>query len=316
MSVIVGGQSQTATNQYAIVPQTSGPQGPAGAQGQQGIAGPAGPQGPAGNDGAVGPMGPQGPQGLAGANGAPGAQGPAGATGPQGPAGTPADPSALAALQGTVNQLNSNLTNVQLLNQYVTVDPSATVVNGVIDPHVYFHGVNVHIIDGSGSTVDNDVSDSGGLAIGLGNLIIGYNEDPGNLATGDRGGSHNLILGQYNRFTMKSFGGLITGSSNILNAAESSILSGSQNTINSYGSSILSGLQNTINSVGASNMYGIGIVGGYQNTANGTLSVVVGGRNNNTPAEGEVLLGGQYFSLIHGYSIGPSPDTATGTWTP
>ena len=56
---------------------------------------------------------------------------------------------------------------------------------------VFFTGVNVHIVSGSGST------DDGGTLSGLGNLILGYNALGNDLGAGDvRTGSHNLVLGR------------------------------------------------------------------------------------------------------------------------
>jgi hypothetical protein len=64
----------------------------------------------------------------------------------------------------------------------VSVDPNSE--DGVNGPNIIFKGANIHIV-GSGTTNDN------GNPTGLGNLIIGYDEDPtsvgGNpLAAGDR----------------------------------------------------------------------------------------------------------------------------------
>ena len=63
-----------------------------------------------------------------------------------------------AALQG---QLAAVRTNPALaLGPFVSVDPNPEV--GVAGPNVIFHGVNVHIVSGSGTTND------GGTALGLG----------------------------------------------------------------------------------------------------------------------------------------------------
>jgi uncharacterized phage infection (PIP) family protein YhgE len=55
---------------------------------------------------------------------------------------------------------------------------------------VYFTACNVHVISGSGAT--------DGAVNGLGNLIVGYNEDAATLGAegpSARGGSHNLVVG-------------------------------------------------------------------------------------------------------------------------
>jgi hypothetical protein len=106
-----------------------------------------------------------------------------------------------------VAALQSN--NVIQLDPYVSVDPNPE--NGVIGPNVIFKGANIHIVSGSGSTNDD------GNPTGLGNLIIGYDETgPHALDPGDRGGSHNLIIGTFHKFTTLAFGGLIAGSSNVI----------------------------------------------------------------------------------------------------
>ena len=59
---------------------------------------------------------------------------------------------------------------------------------------ITFSGVNVRIVNGTGSTE--------GAVNGLGNLIVGYNEErtsPG--YENDRSGSHNIVVGNWNNFT-------------------------------------------------------------------------------------------------------------------
>jgi hypothetical protein len=82
----------------------------------------------------------------------------------------------VAALQKQVTTLQTQLTAVQS-NKAFGLGPFVSVVSGLVDgvngPHIYFTGANIHIVSGSGSTDDN------GNPLGLGNLIIGYDEDPG-----------------------------------------------------------------------------------------------------------------------------------------
>jgi len=80
-----------------------------------------------------------------------------------------------ADLQNEVTSLQSQLATVQsnhalLLGPFVSVDPNPEL--GVIGPNIIFSGANIHIVSGSGSTNDNF------NFTGLGNLIIGYDEDP------------------------------------------------------------------------------------------------------------------------------------------
>ena len=70
------------------------------------------------------------------------------------------------------------------LAQFVRVEEGP--LDGLIGPHVIFEGANVHIRSGAGAT--DDGSAGGGALTGLGNLVIGYNEPPSELAVGDRAG--------------------------------------------------------------------------------------------------------------------------------
>jgi hypothetical protein len=69
----------------------------------------------------------------------------------------------------------------------------------VAGPHIIISGANLHLVSGSGATNDGDEP------LGLGNLIIGYNEGPAEagspLNPGQRGGSHNVVIGPYHKFT-------------------------------------------------------------------------------------------------------------------
>lgn len=120
----------------------------------------------------------------------------------------------LSSLEGKVTTLQTQLAAVRsnpalALGPFVSVDPNPEV--GVIGPNITFSGANIHIVSGSQATDDH------GNPTGLGNLIIGYDEDPNlpltgdstsfgipimqlpggpsPLLPGDRGGSHNLVIG-------------------------------------------------------------------------------------------------------------------------
>lgn len=157
--------------------------------------------------------------------------------------------SALTALQQTVTQLQTNLTNaddeitslqteVTDLNDLIATLDSSSLNNRVIQlesnpilalkdfiqlrqtdpqrPVVEFRNANVQITNGLGITNATN---------GLGNLIIGYNEEPAGYLAEDRVGSHNLVLGREHRYA--SYTGLIAGRGNTINGAESSITAGS-----------------------------------------------------------------------------------------
>jgi hypothetical protein len=76
--------------------------------------------------------------------------------------------SEMVQLQKQVEILQAN--KVLALAPFVTVGPNPE--NGVRGPHITFSGVNIRLVNGSGTTHDN------GTPIVLGNLIIGYDEVP------------------------------------------------------------------------------------------------------------------------------------------
>jgi hypothetical protein len=109
---------------------------------------------------------------------------------------------------------------------------------------------------------------------------------PSPLSPGDRGGSHNLVIGGGNRFTQAAFGGLVTGE---------------RNTIKSFGASVSGGFNNTASDLFAS------VSGGVQNIASGRFaSVSGGGRNGAGPSSGGSVSGG--------YRSDPTPPVSTRPW--
>jgi trimeric autotransporter adhesin len=234
-----------------------------------------------------------------------------------------------ATLQSQLAAVQSN--HALLLGPFVSVDPNPEI--GVMGPNIIFSGANIHIVSGSGATNDN------GNATGLGNLIIGYDEDPAAspiinvpLKPGDRGGSHNLIIGGFNRFTRAAFGGLVAGENNSISNEGTVVIAGQINTASgpfaSVGggefntasgdlSSVTGGLENTASgnlcsvSGGQSNtangFVGASVVGGEANIASGILATVTGGFRNTANGYHTVVLGGQNISDNKDLSIAPNP---------
>ena len=138
-------------------------------------------------------------------------------------------------------------------------------LNGVVSYNantkaVSFTGANVYIVNGLGDTQTTN---------GLGNLIVGYNEQGGyatqpfcpaggqfsNKAscqasgnTWDDGstqwqtGSHNVIIGQGHSFT--SFGGLVGGLANVINRDCAAVSGGWQNLASGFVASVSGGNYN------------------------------------------------------------------------
>jgi uncharacterized protein YlxW (UPF0749 family) len=220
-----------------------------------------------------------------------------------------------AKLQNEVNSLQTsnttlqnqlaNAKNVLALDPFVCVDPNPEI--GVIGPNITFTGANIHIVSGSGSTDDKGTPFGNGTPRGLGNLIIGYDEDPKNyfdsspagnlpLSPGDRGGSHNLVIGAANRFTQAAFGSLIVGTANTIKGYGASVSGGFSNTASGPFASVSGGSFNTAfqyytsvsggdsNSAGGrcSRFCGLGssVSGGQGNTASGNYASISGGEGN------------------------------------
>jgi hypothetical protein len=169
----------------------------------------------------------------------------------------------LASYQKQINLVAAN--PALALGPFVKVDPNPQV--GVIGPNITFSGANIHIVSGSGATNDN------GNHFGLGNLIIGYDENPGQvegpLLPSDRVGSHNLVIGRWHRFV--SFGGIVAGEDNTITAEGSSVLGGSGNFANGITSVVVAGLKNSAGGNAAA------IVAGTANRALGVVSTILGG---------------------------------------
>jgi hypothetical protein len=128
--------------------------------------------------------------------------------------------------------------------------------------------------------------------------------DGSTLAANDRQGSHNLVLGRYNRFPEDGAANLVGGMSNTA-LGDSCFVMGHANTVNGEQTAILSGWLNKTNGFytsvtgGRSNdseaNYDV-IVGGSSNKApygdNFGASVIVGGQNNTDQSEWSVILAG------------------------
>lgn len=214
----------------------------------------------------------------------------------------------VAALQATVTTLQNQLANAQhilALDPFVSVDPNPK--DGLIGPHIIFTGANIHIVNGLSSTTNGN---------GLGNLIIGYDEIVTPLVSGDRAGSHNLVIGSGHRFTAGALGGFVAGWDNRISNTAASVLAGYVNTASGYGASVLGGNGNAAYGSGASvlggesnvaNGNGSSIVSGVNNVTNGALVAILGGSDNTSYGFSSVVLGGNFITGAGQFSIVPNP---------
>ena len=173
---------------------------------------------------------------------------------------------------------------------------SRVTVNG--QPTLRFSGVNIQLINGSGSTSTNN---------GRGNLILGYNEEPRS-----QSGSHNLALGNNQGFTSwgslvggvhntsSSFGQAVFGGYSRATAPYANVLGGWRNFASSRLSTILGGCQNVTGSAAyttddfcfTDNGESQTIGGGAYNRAQGTASTATAGLQNTAVGAWSAIHGG------------------------
>ena len=152
----------------------------------------------------------------------------------------------VAALQKQVKTLKAKVTKDEALiaavRPYVKVTKAT--VSGVKGPNIILSGVNLQV---RSATAEDDTS-------GLGNLIVGWDDNPPSFSSGYRSGSNNLVCGDYNSFI--SYGGFLAGELNTVSGIYASVSGGGQNqATNSFAS----------------------VSGGTMNQATGTYASVSGG---------------------------------------
>lgn len=233
-----------------------------GVQGPQGEPGPAGPIGP------IGPTGPQGPAGIGDLGCATDQYAKWDDTQGQWVCGSLPD---VTALQAEITGLKSQVAALQDLLQPVSRIENTLVISGA----------NLQIVNGTGAT-DSTPN-------GLGNLIIGYNEERVVTETesnpvNERTGSHMLVVGKQHNYT--SFGGIVVGTYNTTSGPFASVTGGYFNQATGEGSVVSGGEANMASGLAATvsggsgneaSGYGATVSAGILNQATGRYSTVSGG---------------------------------------
>jgi hypothetical protein len=171
---------------------------------------------------------------------------------------------------------------VMALGPFVSV--SFTPDKEISPPNVYFTGVNLHVVNGTGSSSTIN---------GLGNIVCGYAEiltpDPNRSFSGERSGSHNIVMGNSARYA--SYNCLVTGSYNTAFAPYACAIGGIGSWVDGQAAVIIGG------GVDRTQQDGAVIVGGYFNRTDGFDSVITGG-------EGNILSGdASYTTILGGVNI-------------
>ena len=154
-------------------------------------------------------------------------------------------------------------------------------------------GLNVQLVNGDGSTY--------GASNGLGNLVLGYNEEngghrdsTGTLVDGEmRMGSHNMVIGAGHSYAGN--GAFLGGFNNTAWGQGAGMLGGRSNFASGTWSSVLGGLDNSATGLNST------ISGGHSNTASGDRSSVSGGLLNLSGGIATSILGGQYMQVFEQY---------------
>lgn len=198
---------------------------------------------------------------------------------------------------------------VTALEPYLSVDPTTHAI--------VLTGANLYIQNGLGATngdPDNPKEDDDAVVNGLGNLIVGYDEDAGpwDYPESEKTGSHNLIVGRFHSYT--SVGGFVAGSRNYLYGPFAGILGGRVNTASGGQATVSGGSQNTAagdDSSVAGGEFSAAIadesmvVGGTNNMAMAEASTVVGGADNVAEGEHALVLGGQGNQASEEFEVAP-----------
>lgn len=141
-------------------------------------------------------------------------------------------------------------------------------------------GANLQVVNGLGTTDTEN---------GLGNILVGYQESQAIVC--DRTGSHNVVGGLGNAYG--SYGGLVMGLHNYVDAPRSAILSGTDNHIIGTASEAA-------------------IISGETNLVSGSRSVIVTGRFNFI--DGNAAIGsGRWAAIVGGGGMGINGNTVEGS---
>ena len=199
-------------------------------------------------------------------------------------------------------KLGGDSRNEWLTNQVTALNNRIAVLENLLqhfsrtENEITISGANLNIVNGTSST--------DGAVNGLGNLVVGYNEERG---TGnDRSGSHNIVVGTEHNFT--SYGGLAAGHYNTISGAYACVSGGYNNTASGGNSSVSGGYQNTANGNSTS------ISGGYKNAASGNYASVSGGNKNTASGSITSISGGKDNIASSNYASisGGEANTASG----
>jgi len=172
------------------------------------------------------------------------------------------------------NTINTLMSSIAVLEQKLA---KVTISNDT--NNMYFTGINLTVVSGN-LNIESGSGATNGSVNGLGNLIVGYNENDLNYT---KTGSHNIVVG--NNHGYSSYGGIVGGNANIISGTYSFAV-GQSNTASGNFSSVSSGISNI-----ASGFYS-SVSGGQLNIASGNAASVSGGAINTASSVQSSVSGG------------------------
>lgn len=187
-------------------------------------------------------------------------------------------------LEMEIEALQAQIMVLQSKTQFIEIEPGD--LNGLAGPHLIVSGVNLHVRSGTGTT------DDAGAPVGLGNLVLGYNETATGQAAGDRGGSHNLVIGPRNRYS--SFAGIVAGADNRISGEQATVTGGQFNSATAAFAHISGGGGATDNLFNTASGEYASILGGLRNVASGDNSCISGGSNQTASGFVSAVSGGGF----------------------
>ena len=217
--------------------------------------------------------------------------------------------SRIAQLEQRVLYLEEKLVTALKIVEYLSFDENP--INSLSGPHIIFSGVNIHVRNGSGKTID-DIN-------GLGNLIVGYNDclgrdpqpqtDVCKWSYEGRGGSHVLVVGDKHEYS--SINGFVAGLQNTITGENASVSGGRGNIANDLSASVSGGGSNIASGEYAS------VSGGSNNEANGRFASASGGDSNIASGRNSSVSGGlrNIASGQQSSVSGGTDNIASGYWT-
>lgn len=218
-------------------------------------------------------------------------------------------PIRVTAAEHDIDDLQARVAALEALLADASLDEDG---NLVIHGSFTVDGGNLRVQDGTGATYSES-----GAGNGLGNVIIGYDEDNGD----EKSGSHNLVVGPYHSYAFA--GNVVSGYDNTVSATAAAVLGGyghyvggdqsvaiggTYATVSGYHSVSLGGNLNTVSGPNSVS------VGGFSTDLSGDNSVTVGGFDNTLTGENAAIVAGDHHHLsgAAGAVLGGSAHTVSG----